>query len=455
MGVVPVAGSDSAGGRALPARRRHGEIMKDSTSRTETGTRTGIVMSRFGARSSHAGSLIAAGALAILLWLGGSQGALAQKPPAQAPSSDELRPLYANAMDVDEGKHLARTTCSNCHGAEGLSATAGVPNLAGQRSVYLYRELRAYASGARDVSAMTDAVKFLSTDALIDVAAYYASLEPAQPAAASDVKGSADPAQAGKAAAAGCAGCHGETGVSKTPGTPSLVGLDPKYLVAAMAAYKSGQRKNDIMKAMIAPLAEANLNNIALFYATQKPVRAQTAAPGNATAGQALAASCAGCHGAQGISGNPATPSLAGQDAQYLAAVLHGYQDGSRSDATMKGLAAGLDDGAIKNLAAYYASLQPQPPAVPKSLTAAQWAERCDRCHGINGNSADPHVPALAAQRADYLEKVLDAYRSGVRRSPEMAAMVDVLSENDIKNLAAYYARQKARAVVYVPIPSR
>jgi len=236
---------------------------------------------------------------------------------------------------------------------------------------------------------------------------------------------------------------------------PSLVGLDSKYLVTAMEAYKGGQRKNDTMKAMIASAADANLNNIALFYALQKPARAQTAAAGSPTAGQALAAGCAGCHGAQGVSGNPATPSLAGQDAQYLAAALHGYQDGSRSDATMKGLTAGLDDAAIKNLAAYYASLQPQPPNVRKPLTAAQWVERCDRCHGVNGNSTDPHLPALAAQREDYLQKVLDAYRSGARRSPEMAAMAEVLSENDVKNLAAYYARQKARAIVYVPIPTR
>ena len=302
-----------------------------------------------------------------------------------------------------------------------------MPNLAGQRSAYLYRELRAYVSGARDNNIMNGAVKFLSADALVDVAAYFASLDPAQPAAASDAKGEADPVQAGKVAAAGCAGCHGEIGISKTPGMPSLVGQDPKYLVTAMEAYKGGQRKNDTMKAMIAPAADANLNNIALFYALQKPARAQTAAAGSPTAGQALAAGCAGCHGAQGVSGNPATPSLAGQDAQYLAAALHGYQDGSRSDATMKGLAAGLDDAAIKNLAAYYASLQPQPPNVRKPLTAAQWVERCDRCHGVNGNSTDPRLPALAAQREDYLQKVLDAYRSGARRSPEMAAMAEVL----------------------------
>ncbi len=412
-------------------------------------------MSRFGARSFHAASIIAAGALAILFGVGGSPAALAQGVATQAGSDDELRPLYANAMDVEEGKHLAQTACASCHGAAGISATAGVPNLAGQRSVYLYRELRAYVSGARDNNAMNGAVKFLSADALVNVAAYYASLDSAQPAAASNAKGEPDPVQAGKAAAAVCAGCHGEIGISKTPGTPSLVGQEPKYLVAAMAAYKDGQRKNDTMKAMIAPVAEANQNNIALFYALQKPARAQTAAAGNPTAGQTLAAVCAGCHGAQGVSGNPATPSLAGQDAQYLAAALHGYQDGSRSDATMKGLVEGFDDTAIKNLAAYYASLQPQPPNVRKPLTAAQWAERCDRCHGVNGNSTNPRLPALAAQREDYLQKVLNAYRSGARRSPEMAAMADVLSENDIKNLAAYYAHQKARAIVYVPMPTR
>jgi cytochrome c553 len=36
-----------------------------------------------------------------------------------------------------------------------------------------------------------------------------------------------------------------------------------------------------------------------------------------------------------------------------------------------------------------------------------------------------------------------------------MAAMAEVLSESDVRNLAAYYARQKAQAVVYVPIPAR
>ena len=95
-----------------------------------------------------------------------------------------------------------------------------------------------------------------------------------------------DPVQAGKAAASGCAGCHGEGGVSKTPGTPSLVGLDPNYLVAAMKAYKEGQRKNEVMKSMLAAVTEPDLNNIALYFALQKPARAQTPASGDQAAGK-------------------------------------------------------------------------------------------------------------------------------------------------------------------------
>ena len=81
--------------------------------------------------------------------------------------------------------------------------------------------------------------------------------------------------------------------------------------------------------------------------------------------------------------------------------------------------------------------------------------ERCDRCHGVNGNSTDPRVPALAAQRADYLERILNAYRTGARKSTAMSAMSKVLTEADVGMLAAYYSQQKARAVVYVQLPAK
>jgi cytochrome c553 len=383
-------------------------------------------------------------------------GAAAQPVAVKPGSGDDLRAAYAGALEVAEGKRVADSACARCHGPNGISTTKNVPHLAGQRPAYLYLELRAYQSGARDDKAMIAAVRFLSDDALVKVSAYYASLEPARPGA-SAAKGSAKPGpvEAGKAAAAGCAGCHGEGGVSKVPGMPSLVGLHPKYLVAAMKAYKSGQRKHDMMKSLLGALGEADLNNIALYYALQKAARAQTPVSGNPAAGKAAAAACAACHGDLGVSGNPTNPSLAGQDSQYFAAALRGYADGSRKDDAMKGLAAGLDDRVIRDLAAFYAAQQPQPPKVAKPLTTAELAERCDRCHGVNGNSNDPRLPAVAAQRVDYLERVLHAYRTGARKSPAMAAMSEMLTEADVENLAAHYARQSARGVVYVILPAK
>lgn len=409
-------------------------------------------------RSGRISVLMLFALVASVTTLGCSRNEPVEATKANPGAGDELRAVYATAVDVAEGKRVAESSCARCHGANGISSSKGVPHLAGQRAGYLSLELQAYQSGLRGDKAMDSAVKFLSNDALVKVAAYYASLDPAQPDATTATKAAPskpDPVSAGKAATAGCAGCHGEAGVSKTPGMPSLIGLDPKYLVAAMQAYKSGQRKNEMMKTMLSAITEADLNNIALYYALQKPERAQNPNPGDQTAGKAAAAACAGCHGDQGVSGNPATPSLAGQDAQYIAGALRAYKDASRSDETMKGLAAALDDKIMKNLAAFYAAQQPQPPNVRKPLTTAEWTQRCDRCHGVNGNSTDPRIPGLAAQRADYMEKVLHAYRSGGRKNTTMAAMAEGLTEAEVENLAAHYAHQKARAVLYVAPPAK
>lgn len=376
---------------------------------------------------------------------------------ATKPGSDDLRAVYATVQDIAEGRRAA-TSCSRCHGANGISTAKGVPHLAGQRPAYLHAKLRAYQAGTRGDHGMEGAIKFLSDDALVKVAAYYASLEPAQPSVKDTAKTlptRPDPVAAGKAAAAACAGCHGETGVSKTPGMPNLVGLDPKYFSAAMAAYKSGKRKHDLMKSFAAPLSEETIGNLALFYALQKPAKAQTPASGDPAAGKTAAAACSGCHGDQGVSGSPDNPSLAGQDAGYFAAAIRSYKDGTRKDDTMKSAVSALSDRTIADMAAYYAGLQPQPPKVEKPLTVAEWVQRCERCHGFNGNSTDPRTPALAAQRVEYLDKSLRAYQSGARKESVMAAMSSSLTESDIATLSAYYARQRARAFVYVSLPCK
>src|SRR6185436_11860350 len=112
--------------------------------------------------------------------------------------------LRVTPQDVAEGKRLAQDTCSRCHGANGVSATAGVPHVAGQRAPYLHAQLRAYKQGARPDSPMTGAVKFLGDDALVKVAAYYAGLDPAPRATTKAPPPKPAPINAGKAAAATC-----------------------------------------------------------------------------------------------------------------------------------------------------------------------------------------------------------------------------------------------------------
>jgi cytochrome c553 len=393
----------------------------------------------------------AAAAAAIASSIG---GAAAQ--PVEIRPGDDLRALSATPMDIADGRRLAATTCAGCHGADGISSTQNIPNIAGQRPAYLYLGLKAYQSGGRGDSTMNNAVKFLSDDALVKVAAYFASLDPAPAPMTPPGPAKPDAVQAGKAVAvAACAGCHGNIGISQIPGIPSLVGQDPKYLADAMKAYKNGQRNNDTMKAMLASVGDVAMNNIALFYALQPPTRAKNPVAGDQAAGKDAAASCGGCHGEQGVSGSPATPSLAGQDSQYVAAALLAYKNGTRADETMKGMATALDAEAMKNLSAYYAAQEPKAPNIRKPLTTEEWTQRCDRCHGLNGNSTDPRLPMLASQRIDYLQKVLHDYQTRARKSNEMAAMSYGLSEDDVENLAAHYAHQKARAVLFVPLPRK
>jgi cytochrome c553 len=70
----------------------------------------------------------------------------------------------------------------------------------------------------------------------------------------------------------------------------------------------------------------------------------------------------------------------------------------------------------------------------------------CASCHGQDGRASIPTYPNLAGQNAAYLESALIAYKAGQRTSPQaniMKSMAMPLTEQDIKNLAAYYSSLK------------
>jgi cytochrome c553 len=70
----------------------------------------------------------------------------------------------------------------------------------------------------------------------------------------------------------------------------------------------------------------------------------------------------------------------------------------------------------------------------------------CVACHGIDGNSANPEWPSIAGQSSAYTVRQLQAFRSGERQNPLMTPMAAPLSDQDIEDLAAYYASQTIRA---------
>lgn len=72
-------------------------------------------------------------------------------------------------------------------------------------------------------------------------------------------------------------------------------------------------------------------------------------------------------------------------------------------------------------------------------------AQPCQACHGADGNSTAAIYPRLAGQYADYLARALHEYRDGGRVNPIMAVYVEKLSDEDIKNLAAYFSAMPSK----------
>lgn len=76
---------------------------------------------------------------------------------------------------------------------------------------------------------------------------------------------------AGKQKAAVCASCHGRQGVSQIPSYPNLAGQNQQYLVMALQAYKTGQRKGGqatLMQGQAAALSKEDMANLAAYYAS-------------------------------------------------------------------------------------------------------------------------------------------------------------------------------------------
>lgn len=177
-------------------------------------------------------------------------------------------------------------------------------------------------------------------------------------------------AAAGKAKSATCAACHGADGNSVNPEWPKIAGQHASYIVLQLQAYKDGKRQNALMMPMAMGLSDADMQDLAAYYASQQQTPGM-ADPELVATGERVyrggnpsrgVPACIACHGPAG-KGNPLTmyPKLAGQHAVYTYAQLKAYADQVRKsdkNQMMRNIADRMSDSDMRAVASYIEGLR-------------------------------------------------------------------------------------------------
>ena len=178
-----------------------------------------------------------------------------------------------------------------------------------------------------------------------------------------------------------CIGCHGIKGYQASfpeiHKVPMISGQSGKYIIAALNAYKKGERKHPTMRAIAASLSEQDLTEIAAYYeqlgkdAGALPEQVPAAPP--EVAALLTKGACASCHGAnfsKPIDGS--YPKIAGQHADFLYVALKAYKtEGNpnvgRGNPIMGGQVKQFSNADLRAMANYLASLPTELHTVPQS----------------------------------------------------------------------------------------
>lgn len=183
--------------------------------------------------------------------------------------------------------------------------------------------------------------------------------------------------------AAMCIGCHGIPGYQasfpEVHKVPKISGQSEAYLVAALAGYRKGDRKHPTMKAVAASLTDADISELASFYAKHgdksTPAPAPTQAPSAEIQALLSKGNCLACHG-ENLSKpiDPSYPKLAGQHADYLYVALKSYRSGGsaligRNNPIMSAQVQSFTPRELKLLAQHIASLPGELRTVSQSRT--------------------------------------------------------------------------------------
>lgn len=175
----------------------------------------------------------------------------------------------------------------------------------------------------------------------------------------------------------------------------------------------------------------------------------QAMAEGDAVAGKAKSATCAGCHGMDGNSANPEWPSLAGQHGNYIEKQLQEFKAGKRKNAMMAPMAMPLSEQDMADLAAYFSSQKAKTGVADPSLVElgqkiyrggnpASGVAACIGCHGPSGaGNPAAKFPSVAGQQAKYIENQLNVFKSGERDNDAGKMMRNIAAKMTLEEMKA------------------
>lgn len=279
--------------------------------------------------------------------------------------------------------------------------------------------------------------------------------------------------------APGCLSCHFDGVFTKPAGEAGLAA----YLASITLTCPAPQVLQNnvcVTPALTCPAPQVPRNNVCVTPAEN---------------GQILSSACSECHGIYGTSNNDANnyPNINGQNVAYFVTTLQQYKNGQRSNGIMQAEVASLSDQDMFDLAAYYAGNNAIPsystetavlnmPLVQAfseyfqvnmvrlpdgrfSVTTADRLEApivgsevatagnglilsgaCSACHGRYGiaNNDTHSYPNIIGQKEAYFFNALQEYKNGQRKNTAMQAQIGPLSDQNMRDLAAYYTGNDA-----------
>lgn len=174
------------------------------------------------------------------------------------------------AGDAAKGATIATTVCVACHGADGNSAVAMYPKLAGQHPEYITKQLKNFKAGDRKNPVMSGMVANLSEEDMANLGAYFGAQKQNGGTAKSNGHGSlGEKIFRGGVAGLGvpaCAGCHGPNGAGIPVHFPRLAGQHADYTATQLKAFRAGERGNDpaqMMRTIAAKMSDQDIAAVA------------------------------------------------------------------------------------------------------------------------------------------------------------------------------------------------